>query len=375
MVSVYLDNAATTPLVDEVRNAMQDWDRSQFGNPSSQHRIGQAARVKVEEARNTIAEFVGCAPRNLFFTSGGTEANNWIVKSSALLQKNRGNHLIVSSIEHPSVKNSAKFLEQLGFEITFLKPEPSGIISPEAVKNALRPETILVSVMVVNNETGVINPVAEIGAICQEAEVPFHCDAVQALGKMNFTVEEFNADFVTFSAHKIHGPKGIGAVFIRNPAMMEPFLHGGAQEANLRAGTENVTAIVGFEAAVHFVKKQLKRIDEVRKLQNEFEKTLGQNFLQLQIIGKEAKRSPFISQIAFTGKSNQSLIVQLDLAGIAVSVGSACSSGSLTPSSVLQAMNLPDEVVNSAVRFSFSYLTTREDIAVTIKALQTILRN
>ncbi len=307
------------------------------------------------------------------FTSGGTEGNNWGLKGVVEAKKNVGNHVIVSAIEHPSVLQTAKYLENQGIRVSYVKPDATGQIRVEEIERLLCSNTVLVSVMFVNNETGVINPVEEIGELCQENNVTFHCDGVQAFGKINFSLQQLPVDIMTLSAHKIHGPKGVGAVYIKSGTPMQPFIHGGHQEANLRAGTENVTGIVGFETVTKLIREKIKTNSRVKKLQAYFEKSLVEIYPQAKVVGENAPRSPFISQIAFPGIDHQSLLMKLDLAGVAVSVGSACSSGSVKPSHVLRAMGLSEKVINSSIRCSFSYSTTADEIDFALEQFKKIL--
>lgn len=371
MQRIYLDNAATTPLIPEAAQAMNEWNLNHFGNPSSVHHFGQIARARLEESRDVVAEFLGVPSKNLFFTSGATEGNNWVLKSFADQFKDK--HILVSNIEHPSVLNTANYLNARGYQVDFIEPDENGRITVEQIEKVLKPETALISVMYVNNETGIINPVPEIGRFCTERGIKFHCDVVQAFGKIKFTAEEISADYLTISAHKVHGPKGVGAVYLKEPALLEAYLHGGEQEAGKRAGTENLAGIIGFAEALKQLRKSSFSAERVKQLQAFFEGEIKKNFPQAVIVGKNVDRSPFISQIAFPGQDNQRLLMLLDLNGVAVSVGSACSSGSLKPSRVLQKMHLLEQVVNSAVRFSYSYLTTISELQKTLEILKKLI--
>ncbi len=373
MQRIYLDNAATTPLAPAAMEAMQRWNAEVFGNPSSIHHFGQVARAQVEECRDVLAQFLHVSANRLFFTSGATEGNNWILKSLALGWQNEQKHVLISAIEHPSVYQTAQFLKQQGLDVEFVQPDEQGQITVNQIEKHCKPNTAFVSVMFVNNETGIINPITEIGQFCQERQIQFHCDAVQALGKVPFDLSTMPVDFMTFSAHKIHGPKGIGAVYIKEPARLEPFLHGGAQEAGRRAGTENTSGIAGFAATLKWIQTQHSALQTVKALQLRLEQGIQSIKKDVQIIGAQAPRSAFISQIAFPGVNAQNLVMRLDLMGVAASVGSACSSGTVQPSRVLQQMNLDQEVVNSAIRFSFSYFTKIQEIDKTLKILQKLL--
>ncbi len=371
MKRIYLDNAATTPLFPEAVQAMNEWNSNQFGNPSSVHHFGQLARARLEESRDIIAAFLGVASKNLFFTSGATEGNNWILKSFA--HKFKDKHILVSQLEHPSVFKTAAYLQAMGYRVDYIEPDENGLVTVGQIEKMLQPDTALISVMYVNNETGIINPVEEIGRFCVERGIKFHCDAVQAFGKLKFTADTLFADYLTISAHKIHGPKGIGAVYLKEPALLDSYLHGGEQEAGKRAGTENLAGIIGFAATIRQLDKHLNNLQQVKQLQAFFEDEIKKNFPNAVIIGNNVNRSPFISQIAFPGQDNQRLLMLLDLNGIAVSVGSACSSGSLQPSRVLRKMQLPEQVVNSAIRFSYSFLTGKNELKRTVEILKTLI--
>ncbi len=371
MNRIYLDFAATTPLLKKVTEAMHQWNLSHFGNPSSVHYYGQMARARIEEARDVIANYLNIPSKNLFFTSGATEANNWILKSFANQFKDK--HIVISNLEHPSVFNTGKYLKAQGFNVDFIEPDEHGLISVNQIKKALKSNTALISVMFVNNETGIVNPIQDIGSFCAAEGIKFHCDMVQALGKLEFNLTDLNIDFATFSAHKVHGPKGIGCVYIKKPAELLPYLHGGEQEAGRRAGTENVAGIIGFAEAVKWLDTVKGQWSKVQQLQSFFEQEIKKLHPEAVVIGETCKRSPFISLIAFPGFNNQDLLVKLDLKGLMVSAGSACSSGSLSPSRILQNMQLPERIVAGALRFSFSYLTGKDDLVQALNILNKVL--
>jgi cysteine desulfurase len=371
---VYLDYSATTPLAPEVNEAMYLWGKSETGNPSSPHRYGQKIKFQLEEVRDTIAEFLGCKSKEGVFTSGGTESNNLALTGVADNYRSQGKHIIISAVEHPSVLNCAEHLETRGYEITRIKPDNNGKLNVDDFRNAIRQDTILISAMYVNNETGVIHPVKEIGALCKEKNIPFHCDVVQAFGKLIFTIDGIQADLISISAHKIYGPKGIGTLIIREGTLVSNLFFGGGQEANRRPGTENMTGIIGFGAAVNLLKKYNNDYKNTLVLRSHFEENLKRVIPEIEIIGEKSERSPFISCIAFPGFDNQSLLLNLDMAGIAVSVGSACSSGSIRQSHVLKAMGLPDRIINSAIRFSFGRLTEKDGMDYTIDQLNKITK-
>lgn len=367
--TVYLDYSATTPQTAEVTRAISDWNSRVFGNPSSQHSFGRTAKAGIEETRDRLAAILRCRPKEIAFTGGGTESNNWALIGAARALKNKGNHIVVSAIEHPSVLKTAEYLTGEGYDVCYAKPNRDGVVNADEVARLLKKNTVLVSVMHVNNETGVLNPVKEIARLCDENDVCFHCDAVQSFGKLDFTVADLGARLLTLSAHKIYGPKGCGALVIRDNTPLEPLLHGGGQELDRRPGTENLNGIIGLNAALSILNPQ-KDYKSAKTLRDYFETQICETFPFCNINGGSAPRSPFISNISFSGVDNESLLINLDLAGIAASVGSACGSGSIRPSHVLQAMGLADELVNSAIRFSFGRETNRDDIDFTLSCLK-----
>ncbi len=372
-MDVYLDYAANTPIDPAVLKTMFDFKNSSFGNPSSPHRFGQKVKYAVENVRDIIARSLKCHPSEIIFTGGGTESNNLALIGAARMFPKGKNHLIVSAAEHPSVINSAKYLQSGGLEITFIKPDNSGQITTSLIKEHLKPQTAMISVMYVNNETGIINPVREISEFCNENDILFHCDAVQAFGKIPFDLNNLKADLLSLSAHKIYGPEGTGTLFVRKGIPVDSIIKGGAQEANLRAGTENVMGIIGMGKAVELF--EINNYNEhIIKMQHYFEENLKRTLKDIYIIGERTKRSHYISNIAFTGIDNAAMLLNLDLEGIAASTGSACSSGSLTKSRVLQAMRLPDDVINSAIRFSFGKQTTINELDYTLQKITEIVK-
>jgi len=372
---VYLDHNATTPLDPEVLAAMTPFLAEGFGNPSSLHVWGREARQALERARATIARALGSADKDtVVFTSGGTEADNLALVGVAASQEKRGRHVILSSVEHHAVLNAAAHLGRQGFEVTRLSVDSQGLLDPDDVRRVIRPDTVLVSLMYGNNETGVLFPIASVGRICRERGVTFHTDAVQSFGKLPLDVEMLCVDLLSLSGHKTHGPKGIGALFIRRGTRMQPLLHGGAQERSRRAGTENVAAAVGLARATELSLQD--QAGESRRMADLRDRLEGGVMAALPGVlrnGHPTERLPHTTNLAFAGVEAESLILALDLAGIGASSGAACSSGSLEPSHVLAAMGLPRERVLSSVRFSLGRTTTREEIEHVLEVLPPIV--
>jgi len=372
---VYLDHNATTPLDPEVLAAMTPFLAEGFGNPSSLHVWGREARQALERARATIARALGTADKDtVVFTSGGTEADNLALMGVAAAQEKRGHHVILSSVEHHAVLNAAAHLGRQGFAVTRLSVDSQGLLDPDDVRRAIRPDTVLVSLMHGNNETGVLFPIASVGRICRERGVTFHTDAVQSFGKLPLDVETLCVDLLSLSGHKIHGPKGIGALFIRRGTRMQSLLHGGAQERSRRAGTENVAAAVGLARATDLsLQDQAGEAGRMADLRDRLERGVMAALPGVLRNGHPTERLPHTTNLAFAGVEAESLILALDLAGIGTSSGAACSSGSLEPSHVLAAMGLPRERVLSSVRFSLGRTTTREEIEHVLEVLPPIV--
>ncbi len=355
MPPIYLDHNATTPLAPAVAEAMRRCDAEAYLNPESQHQFGQRARRRLDDAREAIAHLLGarCGSHHadrVIFTSGGTEANNLALRG---LVGDPPGHVLVSAIEHPSVLGAAEHLEQRGFTVERLPVTREGLVKVDALRAALRPDTRLLSVMLVNNETGAIQPLAEIAAICAAASVPLHTDAVQAVGKLPVDFRALGVTALTFTAHKLQGPRGIGALVVRPDAPLRPILFGGFQQAGLRPGTESVTLAVGLETALREATPVPKRAAALRELRDRFERQLAERVPMILVHAAQALRAPHTSNVAFLGVDRQVLAVTLDLAGVACSTGSACASGSSDPSHVLVAMGLPEEQFRSSLRFSF----------------------
>ena len=373
MKKIYLDYAATTPVDKRVLKAMEPYFSEKYGNSMSLHSFGQEAKLALENSRQILADLLNARPNEIIFTGSATESNNTVLKGIALAKKS--GHIIISSIEHPCIVESAKWLEKQGFEITKLPVDKFGMVNPEDVKNAIKENTILVSVIHASNEIGTIQPIAEIGKICREKKVLFHTDASQSFGKEPIDVEKMNIDLLTASSHKIYGPKGVGLLFIKSGIIIEPLLHGGGQENGLRGSTVNVAGIVGFARAAEICQKEMKRenkkqiilrnklIKEVLKIKNSY------------LNGHPEKRLANNVNFSFDFVEGESLLMQLDMEGIACSTGSACSSFKLEPSHVLLATGLKPEQAHGSLRVSLGRFTTKKDIEKIIKVLPKIVEH
>lgn len=374
--TIYFDYNATTPLDAGVREAMLPFLDEVWGNPSSIHHVGRKARSLLDDARDRAAKVLGSKPSEVIFTSGGTESNNLAIFGAARLRKPKGLHIITSSIEHHAVLHCFQYLaEKEGFEVTYLPVSREGFVSPDDLKKAMRADTTLVSVMAANNEIGTIQPVAELGAICRERGVLFHTDAVQWFGKEPFThIHQFNADLVSICAHKFHGPKGAGALFIKSPLLPDPIAFGGGHENERRAGTENLPAIIGFvEALERFVRVPVFQRSRLEPLTKRLV-TLAESLEGVSVLG--SRHSRLANTVSFTvaGTDSISLLAGLDLEGICASSGSACSAGSLEPSHVLTALGLERRLANSLVRFSLGRDSTAEEVAFAESTLPSVIK-
>ncbi|KEO85212.1 cysteine desulfurase family protein [Tumebacillus flagellatus] len=361
---IYLDNAATTAVAPEVRAAMEPFLGEIYGNPSSVHEAGRVAKAAVEGAREQVAKALHATPYELVFTSGGTEADNAAIIGAALSRQEQGKHIVTTSIEHHAVLNTCEFLEQLGFEVTYVNPESDGIVTREAVEKVLRPDTTVISIMTVNNETGAIQPVEAIGALARERGIVMHTDAVQAFGLMDLDVEQLHVDLLSVSGHKIHAPKGIGALYVHHNLKWTPFLHGGNQERKRRGGTENLPGIAGFGEAVRIAQAQREtKLAHIRELRQLMLDIFAQELDEAQYaVNSPAHSLPSILNVSFPGVKAERLLMNLDIQGIAASSGSACTAGALQPSHVLTAMGLSEDRVLSAIRFSFSGHNTVDEV-------------
>jgi len=378
MKKIYLDYAATTPVDKRVLKEMQPYFEQKFGNTMSLHSFGQEAKLALEKSRQVLADIINAEPNEIIFTSSATESNNLALKGIASANREKGNHIIISSIEHPCIMESAKWLEKQGFKITKLPVDKYGMVNPKDVEKEIRPETVLVSVMHASNEIGTIQPIAEIGKICKQKGVYFHTDAAQSFGKIPIDVKKMNIDLLTASSHKIYGPKGAGLLYVREEIKIAPLLHGGGQENGLRSSTINVPAIVGFAKAAEICKKEMgprgypenKRLIKLRdKLIKGVLKIDG-----ARLNGDPKKRLPNNINVSFSYIEGESLVIQLDLQGIACSTGSACSSIKLEPSYVLLAIGLKHEEAHGSLRISLGRYTTKKEIDYFLKILPGIIK-
>ena len=371
---VYVDNAATTKLSPVVLEAMMPYLTEEYGNPSSLYRFGNHAKRAIEQARKEVADVLGAEPFEILFTGGGTEADNWVKEIMRSLKARGKNHFITSAVEHHALLHSAQRLQKEGFEVTFIPVDREGQIDPEQVRAAIRPETGLVSIMFANNEIGTIYPIKEIGAICRQAGVLFHTDAVQAAGHLPINVKEMNIDLLSLSAHKFHGPKGVGAFYCRRGIPLPSLIDGGAQERGKRAGTENVAGIVGLGAALRLANEEMSETSaRVSAMRDRLIDGILQTVPMCRLNGPRHNRLPGNCNISFLGIEGESLLLRLDLAGIAASSGSACASSSLDPSHVLLAIGLPHEVAHGSVRLSLSDYNTEEDVDYILEKLPEIV--
>lgn len=371
---IYLDNAATTQVYPEVLKAMEPYFTEYYGNPSSIYSFAGESKKAVDEARQTIADFLHATSEEIYFTGGGSESDNWALKATAEAYKSKGKHIITSKIEHHAILHTCEYLEKQGFEVTYLDVDENGLVNPEEVEKAIRPDTILISVMFANNEIGTIEPIAEIGKIAKEHGVLFHTDAVQAFGHVPIDVEEMNIDMLSASGHKINGPKGIGLMYIRKGLKLGSFIHGGAQERHRRAGTHNVPGIVGFAKAVELASAHLEeRIKYETELRDYYIHRVETEIPYAKLNGDRTSRLPNNTNFCFRFIEGESMLILLDQKGICASSGSACTSGSLDPSHVLLAIGLPHEIAHGSLRVTLSEKTTKEEIDYTVDELKKII--
>ena len=372
--TIYFDHAATTPISSEVLEKMLPYLKGNFGNPSSIYYLGRESKKAVEDAREKVAKAISANPREIFFTGSGNEADNWAIKGVAYSNKDKGNHIITTSIEHHAVLHTCRYLESDGFEVTYLPVDENGLVSPDDVLKAIKPNTILISVMFANNEIGTIQPIGEIGKIAKEKGIIFHTDAVQAVGNVPIDVNELNIDLLSLSAHKLYGPKGVGALYIKKGVKITSFIHGGAQERGRRASTENVAGIVGLGEAIKIATENME--ENNKKLLSLRDRTIEEvlkNIPFTRLNGDRQNRLPGNANFSFEFIEGESLLLMLDMKGIAASSGSACTSGSLDPSHVLLAIGLSHEIAHGSLRITFGKDNTHADIDILLNELPEIV--
>lgn len=374
MDRIYLDNAATTAVSQPVMEAMLPYYMQVYGNPSSVHSTGRDAKKAVERARRQVASALGCSAQEIYFTAGGSESDNWALKGAVFAHQEKGKHIITTQIEHHAILHTCQWLETQGWQVTYLPVDADGFVTAQQVEKALRPDTVLVSVMAANNEIGTLEPVAEIGALCHERGVLFHTDAVQAVGAIPLDVEALHADMLSLSAHKFHGPKGIGALYIRKGVKIDPLIHGGAQERGHRAGTENLPGIVGLGKAIELAEEGLaENAARMTFLRNRLVSGLTEAIPDMRINGTMDKRLPNNVNVSFAGIEGEAVLLRLDLEGIAASSGSACTAGSLDPSHVLTAIGLTRDEAKGSLRLTLGTDTTQADIDEVVAKLPGIV--
>ena len=373
---IYMDNAATTPVKPEVLDAMLPYFTEKFGNPSSIYSISSENKKAITDAREVIAKTINTTPENIYFTAGGSESDNWALKATADAYASKGKHIITTKIEHHAILHTCEYLETKGFEITYLDVDENGLVKLDELTAAIRPDTILISVMFANNEIGTIEPIAEIGKIAHEHGVLFHTDAVQAYTQVPIDVEAMNIDMMSTSGHKINGPKGIGFLYIRKGVKIKSFIHGGAQERHRRAGTENVTGIIGLAKAAEIATANMKeRTAEEIKVRDPLIERIEKEIPYAKLNGDRVKRLPNNVNFSFQFVEGESMLILLDSKGICASSGSACTSGSLDPSHVLLAIGLPHEIAHGSLRLTISDQITMEDADYVVDNLKEIVNH
>ena len=371
---IYLDNAATTPVRPEVLQAMLPYFTDKFGNPSGIYSVAAENKKAITLARETIAKTINAKTENIYFTAGGSESDNWAIKGIAESLGSKGNHIITSKIEHHAILHTCEYLEKKGFEVTYLDVDENGIVKIDELKKAIRPDTILISIMFANNEIGTLQPIAQIGEIARKAGIIFHTDAVQAYTQVPIDVEEMKIDLLSTSAHKINGPKGIGFLYIGDNVKMHSFIHGGAQERKRRAGTENVPGIIGFAEAAKLASADMKeRTSKESELRDYLIDRVLTEIPYVRLNGDRYKRLPNNANFSFQFIEGESLLIMLDMEGICASSGSACTSGSLDPSHVLLAIGLPHEIAHGSLRLTLGTMTTKQDIDFTVDRIKEIV--
>ena len=373
---IYLDHAATTAVSPEVLEAMLPFFSESFGNPSGVYATGREAHRAVDRARRQAAEAIGALPQEIYFTSGGSESDSWALTGAAFAGRARGNHLITSSVEHHAVLHTCRWLEKQGFQVTYLPVDSFGRVEPEELERAIRPETILISVMAANNEIGTLEPAEQIGGIARAHGIPFHTDAVQAMGVLPVDVNAWKADMLSLSAHKFHGPKGVGLLYVRKGIRLDSLIHGGAQERGMRAGTENVPGIAGMGKAMELAAAGIpERAEKLRKLRDRLIRGLREAVPGIRLNGHPTERLPGCAHFSIPGADGEAALLRMDLAGIAVSGGSACTSGSTEPSHVLRAIGLEPELAKGGLRFTLGEENTEEEIDEALRVLPAIVKD
>jgi len=375
MEIMYFDNAATTRVKEEVLKEMIPYLSVEYGNPSSIYSIGRRSKKAIEEAREKVANLIGADAKEIYFTGCGSESDNMAVKGIAYANQNRGNHIITTKIEHPAILETCKTLEKQGFKITYLNVDNEGIVDLNEVENSITSETILISVMFANNEIGTIEPIEKIAKIAKMHNIIFHTDAVQAVGNVPIDVKQMKIDALSISGHKLYGPKGVGALYVKNGIKFDRFLDGGHQEKNKRAGTENVAGIVGMGKACELLKDNLENhIQYLQNLRNYYIKLIEENIDGVRLNGSRDKRLPGNANFSFENIDGSALLLNLDLKGICASSGSACTSGAIEPSHVLTSIGLQEEWANGALRVTFGEDNTREEVDVLVKEIKKIVK-
>ncbi len=372
---IYFDHAATTYVKPEVFEAMKPFFVQEYGNASSIYSIGRSNRKAVEEARSSVAKSIGAAePSEIYFTGSGTESDNWAIKGAALALRKKGKHIITSSIEHPAVYATCEFLKKEGYDVTFIPVNGEGFVNPDDIEKAIRPDTILVTIMLANNEIGTIQPIQEIAQVCKKHGVLIHTDAVQAAGNIPLNVKDLGVDLMSVSGHKFYGPKGTGLLYIRKGVKIENFIHGGHQERNRRAGTENVPGIVGFAKALELATLNMDaHYEKLLRLRERALKGITERIPHIRVNGSLEKRLPGNLNVSFRFVEGESVLLMLDMKGIKASSGSACTSGSLDPSHVLLAIGLPHEIAHGSLRLSFGEANTEEEVDYLVDCLDEII--
>ena len=371
---IYLDNAATTPVKKEVLDTMLPYFSQEFGNASSVYSFGRTARSEIEKAKATVSKTLNCSDREIYFTSGGTESDNWAIRGIATANAKKGKHIITSTIEHHAVLHTVQAMEKEGWEVTYVPVDEDGILKLDELKNAIREDTVLVTVMFANNEIGTIQPISEIGAICKEKGVIFHTDAVQAVGHVKVDVKEMNIDLLSLSAHKFGGPKGVGALYVRKGLKINNLMFGGGQERGKRPTTYNHVGIIGLAKALELTCESMET-ENAREIEmrDEFIETIMKEIPEVKLNGHRTKRLPNNVNLSFKYIEGESLLLSLDIIGIAASSGSACTSGSLDPSHVLLAIGLDHATAHGSLRLTLGEMNTMEDVNTTIEALKPIV--